>query len=226
MTEVSHECWGAREACSTPTHSAAGFATTAHAVYSVSFGQILERAVTEQHRVIQRERCQVIINTQRARCNARISTIIGAQSSSRRPGGKEGDRPPPPLSTGTATTLSCHPNTTRTRGFSSTSPWSALCFQGRRTCQRKLSIITSIKLFRKRPFAPQVPYEDDFGHLVWSADSGLVDDTAMAVPFYRLADRCFLRIPWPLQDGVQSSCLTEDEVSDSFSPLQLNLLDA
>eukprot|EP00752_Nemacystus_decipiens_P005076 g4607.t1 len=81
----------------------------------------------------------------------------------------------------------------------------------------------------------QLPFEDKFSHFVWGPDLGLVEDSVVAAPLYTLIDRKptqgagSVSEAWAweyrakYQDGSTSSWLTEDEVKDSFSPLQLDV---
>lgn len=59
---------------------------------------------------------------------------------------------------------------------------------GRRDRQRMVAV-PDLKPYRKRPQDLRFPFEDEFAHLVWSADLGLVDASIVAVPLYTLVDR-------------------------------------
>lgn len=94
-----------------------------------------------------------------------------------------------------------------------------------------------IKPFRVRPQHLRLPFEDEYAHLVWSADLGLADTSVVAVPLYTLTNRRVAHgavnteaWTWEYQgryqDGVLSPWLTEDETGDSFSPLQLDVFHA
>ena len=72
---------------------------------------------------------------------------------------------------------------------------------------------------------------------MWSGDLGLADTSVVAVPLYTLVDRRVAHgtgssSAWAweyqgrYQDGALSPWLTEDEASDSFSPLQLDVFHA
>lgn len=108
---------------------------------------------------------------------------------------------------------------------------------GRRIRQRKVAA-TDMKPFHQRPTELRHPFEDEFAHLVWSADLGLADDSVAAVPLYTLTNRTVVpgtgnvstAWAWEYQgryhDGVLSPWITEDETRDSFSPLQLDVFHA
>eukprot|EP00752_Nemacystus_decipiens_P018499 g16585.t1 len=97
---------------------------------------------------------------------------------------------------------------------------------------------SDMKLFHSRPKDLQLPFEDEFSHFVWGPDLGLVEDSVVAAPLYTLIDRKptqgagRVSEAWAweyrgkYQDGSTSSWLTEDEVKDSFSPLQLDVFHA
>ena len=128
-----------------------------------------------------------------------------------------------------------------------TGPWKVinvlldrLCFtvqlNGRRVRQRRV-VAADIKPFHQRPDHLRLAFEDEFSHLVWSADLGLADASVAAVPLYTLIDRRVGKgtggaSAWTweyrgrYQDGAQSDWITEDEARDSFSPLQLDVFHA
>eukprot|EP00752_Nemacystus_decipiens_P012408 g10995.t1 len=97
---------------------------------------------------------------------------------------------------------------------------------------------SDMKLFHSRPKDLQLSFEDEFSHFVWGPDLGLVEDSVVAAPLYTLIDRKptqgagSVSEAWAweyrgkYQDGGTSSWFTEDEVKDSFSPLQLDVFHA
>eukprot|EP00752_Nemacystus_decipiens_P016023 g14325.t1 len=97
---------------------------------------------------------------------------------------------------------------------------------------------SDMKLFHSRPKDLQHPFEDEFSHFVWGPDLGLVEHSVVASALYTLIDRKptqgagSVSEAWAweyrgkYQDGRTSSWLTEDEVKDSFSPLQLDVFHA
>ncbi|CAB1098497.1 unnamed protein product [Ectocarpus sp. CCAP 1310/34] len=87
----------------------------------------------------------------------------------------------------------------------------------RRVRRRKVRA-PDLKPWHVQPHDLRLPYEDEFAHLGWSADLGLADTSVVAVPLYTVLDR---RV-----DCALSSCMTEDEAGDSFSPLQLDAFHA
>lgn len=46
-----------------------------------------------------------------------------------------------------------------------------------------------MKPFRFQPLDLQHTFEDEYAHLVWSANLGLVDNSAVAVPLYTLTNK-------------------------------------
>ena len=58
---------------------------------------------------------------------------------------------------------------------------------GRRVRQRKVAA-PDLKPYHPRPLELRLPFEDEFAHLVWSADLGLADASVVAVPLYTLVD--------------------------------------
>jgi len=181
---------------------------------------------------------QEILTQQRDRCNARISRES--------PGAKAqvGD-----LVLVRETPVSLHRDSYHPKLAHEhfTGPWKVinvlldrLCFtvqlNGRRIRQRRV-VAADVKPFHRRPEHLELPFEDEFAHLLWSADFGLADNSVTAVPLYTLTDR---RVgkgkggtgswAWEYrgryQDGVQSDWMTEDEVRDSFSSLQLDVFHA
>ena len=105
---------------------------------------------------------------------------------------------------------------------------------GRRVRQRKVAA-PDLKPYHPRPDHLRLPFEDEFAHLVWSADLGLTEASVVAVPLYTLTERRVAHgegTTWAweyqgrYQDGALSPWLTEDEAGDSFSPLQLDVFHA
>ena len=105
---------------------------------------------------------------------------------------------------------------------------------GRRIRQRRVAA-ADVKLFYQRPAHLRLPaFEDEYAHLVWSAELGLVDTSVVVVPLLTLEDRRVVRNAdspsawtWEYrgrsQDGTLPPWLISDEASDSFSPLQLDV---
>jgi len=205
----------------------------------VAFGQGLERNVEEQHHLTQEilAKRQEVLTRQRERHNAKI-----ARES---PGAKTqvGDLV---LVRETPVSIyrdSLHPKLAHEHF---TGPWNVvnvvlarLCFtvqlNGRRIRQRRV-VAADVKPFHQRPAQLQLPFEDEFSHLIWSADLGLADTSVAAVPLYTLTARQVEQgktagtWTWEYrgryQDGIQSTWITEDEARDSFSPLQLDVFHA
>ena len=107
---------------------------------------------------------------------------------------------------------------------------------GRHLRQRTV-VASDIKPFYSRPLDLRLPFEDEFSHFVWGPDLGLVEDSVIATPLYALTSRRVAQgagepTAWAweyqgkYQDGTTSSWLTEDNVRDSFSPLQLDVFHA
>ena len=107
---------------------------------------------------------------------------------------------------------------------------------GRRIRQRKVAA-ADIKPCHVRPDELRLAFKDEYAHLAWSADLGLADTSVVAVPLYTLVERRVVRgvrnakaWTWEYQgryqDGALSPWLTEDETTDSFSSLQLDVLHA
>ena len=113
----------------------------------------------------------------------------------------------------------------------------AVTLAGRQTRRRNVAA-TDIKPFHSRSKDLKLPFEDEFGHHVWSADLGLVEASVVAAPLYTLTDRRAVQnssgssTSWTweyrgkYQDGTLSDWLTEDQTRDSFSPLQLDVFHA
>ncbi|CAB1114741.1 unnamed protein product [Ectocarpus sp. CCAP 1310/34] len=205
-----------------------------------SFGQGLEITVEEQHHMTQEilAKRQEALTKQSERHNAKI----GRES----PGAKAqvGDFV---LVRETPVSLyrdSLHPKLAHEHF---TGPWKVvnvlperLCFtvqmNGRRVRQRRV-VAADVKPFHQRPAHLQLEYEDEFSHLIWSADLGLAGTSVAAVPPYTLmarrvgpgkggADAWAWEYRGRYQDGAQSDWITEDEARDSFSPLQLDVFHA
>lgn len=108
---------------------------------------------------------------------------------------------------------------------------------GRQIRQRSVAA-SDIKPFHVRPPHLRHTFEDEFAHTIWSVDLGLADTSVVAVPLYTLTDRRVVKggdrtnpsWAWEYrgryQDGTLSPWLTEDEVRDSFSSLQLDVFHA
>ena len=107
---------------------------------------------------------------------------------------------------------------------------------GRRIRQRKVAA-SDLKPYHARPQHLRLPFEDEYAHLVWSADLGLVDTAVVGVPLYTLVDRRVVHrsgttLAWTwryqgrYQDSALSSWITEDEAGDNLSPLQLDVFHA
>ena len=86
-----------------------------------------------------------------------------------------------------------------------TGPWKVinvlldrLCFtvqlNGRRVRQRRV-VAADIKPFHQRPNHLRLAFEDEFSHLVWSADLGLADASIAAVPLYTPVSYTHLTLP-------------------------------
>ncbi|CAB1102956.1 unnamed protein product [Ectocarpus sp. CCAP 1310/34] len=112
----------------------------------------------------------------------------------------------------------------------------AVQLDGRRVRQRKVTA-TDVKPYHPRDDHLRLPFEDEYAHLVWSADLGLADTSVVAVPLYTLVDRRVAHgagntAAWTweyqgrFQDGTLSPWMDEDEASDNFSPLQLDAFHA
>ena len=48
---------------------------------------------------------------------------------------------------------------------------------------------TSSSNYHRRPLDLRLPFEDEFAHVVWSADLGSADTSVVAVPLYTVVDR-------------------------------------
>ena len=205
-----------------------------------AFGQGLERTVEAQHHLTQEilAKRQEVLTRQRERHNARIARESpGAKA-------KVGDWV---LVHETAVSLHRDSLHTKLAHDHFTGPWKVvnvlldrLCFtvqlNGRRIRQRRV-VAADVKPFHVRPEDLRLSFEDEFSHLIWSADLGLADTSVVAVPLYTLMAR---RVgkgrggsgtwAWEYrgryQDGAQSDWITEDEARDSFSPLQLDVFHA
>lgn len=107
----------------------------------------------------------------------------------------------------------------------------------RTTVRQRRVAAADIKQYHPRPPHLRLPFEDEYAHLVWSADLGLADASVIAVPLYTLVTR---RVAYGMgnttswawgyqgryQDGTLSPWMTEEEAGDSFSPLQLDVFHA
>ncbi|CAB1096262.1 unnamed protein product [Ectocarpus sp. CCAP 1310/34] len=112
----------------------------------------------------------------------------------------------------------------------------AVQLKGRRIRRRKVAA-PDFKPYHGRPQDLRLSFEDEFAYVMWSADLGLADISVVAVPLYTLVDRRAVRgadnaptWTWEYQDHYQDGALspwpTEEEVGDSFSPLQLDVFHA
>lgn len=203
------------------------------------YGQGLERTIEEQHHMTQEvlAKRQEVLTQQRERHNAKI-----ARES---PGAKArvGD-----LVLVRETPVSLHRDNLHPKLATEhyTGPWKVinvlldrLCFtvqlNGRRIRLRRV-VAADVKLFHARPAHLQLSFEDEFSHFIWSAALGLADISVAAVPLYTLTSRRVAQgksagtWTWEYQgryqDGVRSGWITEDEASDSFSLLQLDVFHA
>ena len=59
---------------------------------------------------------------------------------------------------------------------------------GRRVRQRRVAA-PDLKSYHPRPLDLRLPFEDEFAHVVWSADLGSADTSVVAVPLYTVVDR-------------------------------------
>ena len=98
----------------------------------------------------------------------------------------------------------------------------------------KVVSAANIKVFHERPEHMRHEFEDEFAHLAWGADLGLGITSTVAVSLYTLTDRKAVGDPGGARDwyykgryqrGAESECL-EEEVRDSFTPLQLDVFHA
>ena len=105
---------------------------------------------------------------------------------------------------------------------------------GRRTRRRTVSA-AHVKTFYLRPEHLRHAFEDEFAHLAWGADLELAHTSTGAVPLYTLTDRqsvgstgngCEWQYRGLCQGGTESECLPEEDVRDSFTPLQLDVFHA
>ena len=105
---------------------------------------------------------------------------------------------------------------------------------GRRIRRRTVSV-ANVKPFYLRPVDLRHEFEDEFAHAAWGADLGLAEASTAASPVYTLLDHKAvqgMRDTWSweyrgrYEDGVESQWLTEDEVKDSFTLLQLDAFHA
>eukprot|EP00752_Nemacystus_decipiens_P004057 g3715.t1 len=214
--------------------------TVAQALDDASLGQGLERTVADQQRMTQKilKQWHEAKNKLRGRHNARV-----ARGS---PGAKAavGDYVLVKEPDSTLHRDSHHPKLTNDHY---TGPWKVINairdrlsftvqLNGRKIRQRRVAA-ADVKPYHRRPDHLRLPFEDEFSHLVWSADLGLADTSIVAVPLYTLVDRRVVHSAdtpsawtWEyqgrFQDGTLSPWLTYDEASDSFSPLQLDVFHA
>lgn len=79
-------------------------------------------------------------------------------------------------------------------------------------------------MYHARPHHLRLPFEDEYAHLVWSADFGLANISVVAVPTTPRHGRGTIRAT--TKRAKLSPWLTEDETSDSFCPLQLDVFHA
>ena len=102
--------------------------------------------------------------------------------------------------------------------------------QGRQLRRRKVST-AAVKPFYTRPENLRHPMADEFAQQAWTADLGLRQASVVARPLYSLMRRREVpsetaRAKWEYkgkyQDGCESEWLTEPEVLQSFTPLQLD----
>ena len=107
---------------------------------------------------------------------------------------------------------------------------------GRRNRQRHV-IAADVKPSYPRPHHLQLPFENDFSHLIWSAYLGLADTFVVGVSLYTLIARRVGKgtghigpSAWEYrgryQDSAQSDWITEDKARDGFMPLQLDVFHA
>ena len=90
----------------------------------------------------------------------------------------------------------------------------------------------NIKVFHERPEHMRHDFEDEFAHLARGVDLGLGSTSTVAVPLYTRTDRNAVGEPggawdWHFkgkyQNGAESEWLYEEEIRDSFTPLQLDV---
>lgn len=105
---------------------------------------------------------------------------------------------------------------------------------GRRVRKRLVSV-ASVKLFHTRNKELRHDFEDEFSHLAWESTVGLSEVSVAASPMYTLFDRRVVRKnarvwKWEYrgrhQDGCESEWVDEEEASNSFTPLQLDVFHA
>ena len=106
--------------------------------------------------------------------------------------------------------------------------------QGRKIRRRVVSA-SCVKAFHVRPVDLRHKFEDEFAILAWRADLGLNGVSTAAAPLYTLFDRRAVMESngvwvWEyrgrFQDGVESHWMSEEEVQDSFTGLQLDVFHA
>ena len=99
----------------------------------------------------------------------------------------------------------------------------------------KLVSAANIKVFHERPEHMGPDFEDEFAHLAWGVDLGLGSTSTVAVPLYTRADRNAVGEPggaWDwhykgkYQSEAESEWLEDEEIRDSFTPLQLEVFHA
>ena len=104
-----------------------------------------------------------------------------------------------------------------------------------RRIRGRVASAANIKAFHERPEHMRHDFEDEFGHLAWGEDLGLGSTSTVAVPLYTLTDRKAVGDPggaWDwhykgrYQSGAESEWLEEEEIRDSFTPLQLDVFHA
>ena len=161
------------------------------ALDSNTLGQGLERTVADQQRMTQEILAyrNVARNRQREQRNARIiRESPGARAA-------VDDRVLVKEQVNTLHRDSHHPKLAHDHY---TGPWKVINviherlsftvqLNGRRVRQRKVAA-TDLKPYHPRPSELRLPFEDEFAHLVWSADLGLADASVVAVPLYTLVD--------------------------------------
>ena len=106
--------------------------------------------------------------------------------------------------------------------------------EGRHLRRRKVPT-SLVKPFYSRPIDLRHPMADEFALQAWLADFGLLQRSTAARPLYTRMDRKEIpsnsdEVMWECrgkyQDGSESPWLPEEEVLDSFTPLQLDVFHA
>ena len=126
-----------------------------------------------------------------------------------------------------------------------TEPWTVtaviipgLCYrvilQGRRKRVRRAAV-SHIKPCDLRPPSLRHEFGDEYAHVAWGPDLGLVAASILVSLLYTLVDRCTIQFPnrsweWRYRrrylNGSPSGFITENECLDSFSPAQLDVFHA